>query len=97
MISDTIKIITENFEKGYNSSTLMGWLRRYDELGRPLNTDPNYRDGNVNINGKTYWFTRKGWKVRIWDRNANYTDFMSNKNDFIEEVDLTPDYIINKE
>jgi hypothetical protein len=93
MISEALKNITENFEKGFHSSTLMGWQRNFDEQGRPLNANPNYRDGSATIEGKTYWFTRKGWKVRIWDRLSRYTDFMSDKQDFIEEVDLTPDYV----
>ncbi len=97
MISEALKIITQNFEKGFSSSTLLGWQPNFDEQGRPLNSNPNYRDGNTTIEGKTYWFTRKGWKVRIWDRMARYTDFMSDKQDFIEEVDLTPDYIKNFE
>ena len=88
MISEALKNITENFEKGFNSSTLIGWKRNFDEHGRPLNANPNYRDGSATIEGKTYWFTRKGWKVRIWDRKSRYTDFMSDKQDFIEEVDL---------
>lgn len=93
MISDTLKIITDSFEKGFHSSTLLGWEANYDSEGRPLNANPNYRDGSATIEGKTYWFTRKGWRVRIWDRKARYTDFMCDKQDFIEEVDLTPDYI----
>lgn len=96
MISDTLKIITDNFEKGFTSSTLMGWGIDYDKKGRPLNSNPNYRSGTTIIEGKQYWFTRKGWKVRIWDREANYMDFLNNKQDFIEEVDLTPDYLKNE-
>ncbi len=93
MISETLKKITKNFEKGFDSSTLVAWTPNYDEQGRPLNCNPNYQDGSATIEGKTYWFTRKGWKVRIWDRPAKYGDFMSGKDDFIDEVDLTPDYV----
>lgn len=93
MISDVLKVITENFSKGFYSSTLLGWEQVFDEQGRPLNANPNYKDGSAIIEGKTYWFTRKGWKVRIWDRAARYTDFMSDKKDYTEEIDLTPDYL----
>jgi len=94
MISEALKKITHNFEKGFNSTTLMAQCIDYDEQGRPLTADLNYRSGEATIKGKTYWFVRKGWKVRIWDKFASYTDFMSNKKDFIEEVDLTPDYVL---
>ena len=93
MISEALKKITNNFETGFNSSTLMARNLTFDEQGRPLNSDPNYRSGEAKINGKTYWFVRKGWKVRIWDVPERYTAFMSNKQNFIEEVDLTPDYL----
>lgn len=87
------KIITQNFEKGFYSSTLLGWTPKYDVQGRPLNCDPNFKDGTATVDGKQYWFTRRGWTVRIWDRKSRYTDFMANTPDFIEEVDLTPDYL----
>lgn len=96
MISEALKKITQNFTKGFYQSTFLGWIPNYDNQGRPLNCDPNYKDGTATIEGKTYWFTRHGWKVRVWDRMAMYTDFMSNKNDFIEEIDLTPDYILER-
>jgi hypothetical protein len=95
MILEALKQKTQNFENGFYSSTLLGWTPKFDEQGRPLNANPNYRDGTATIEGKTYWFTRKAWKVRIWDRMARYTEFMSDKQDFIEEVDLTPDYVLN--
>jgi len=93
MISEALKKITNNFENGFSGTTLMGWHEIFDEQGRPLNADPNYRTGIATIEGKTYCFIRKGWKVRIWDKMSSYTDFMSNKQDFIEEVDLTPVYV----
>lgn len=92
-VSDALKVITSNFEKGFHTSTLLGWTPNYDLNGRQINADPNYREGQATIEGKPYWFTKKGWKIRIWDRPAKYTDFMSNKQDFIEEVDITPDYV----
>lgn len=96
MISETLKIITENFEKGFHSSTLIGWKPDFDEKGRPLNANPNLRDGSAIIEGKTYWYVRWGWKVRIWDRKADYGDVLSKKDDFIEEVNLTPKYLLNQ-
>lgn len=96
MISDTLKVITDNFTKGFDGQTLMGTTINYDEQGRPLNYDSNYKYGSANIEGKTYGFVRKGWKVRIWNERVHYTAFLSDRQDFIEEVDLTPDYILKR-
>jgi hypothetical protein len=96
MISETLRIITDNFTKKFDGQTLMGWTPKYDEQGRPLNCDPNYKYGRVNIEDKTYGFVRKGWKVRIWEGEVHYTAFMNDRQDFIEEVDLTPDYILER-
>lgn len=98
MISETLKKITNNFESGFRQSTLMGWTPKFDIQGRPLNTDPNYRRGEVLIEDKTYWFIRKGWIVRIYDNKTDYTKFHdTSEYPFIEEVGLTPDYVKERE
>lgn len=78
-------------------STLMGWFPNYDELGRPLNCDPNYRDTTIMINGVTYPLTRCGWSAYIWlpDSNASYTMVWSTMRDkfLLTKVDLRPDYV----
>ena len=94
MIAETLKIITDNFDKGYHRSTLMSFSENFDKLGRPLNCDPNYREGSKRIEGKEYFFVRKGWIVRIWDKPVSYMAFMNDDQGFIEEVDLTPDYVL---
>ena len=93
MISTALREITKDFETGYNRQTLMGWIPMFDSQGRPLNADYNYRSGVAFVNGRDYYFVRKEWTVRIWDREATYMDFLNGKTDFIEEVDLTPDYL----
>lgn len=93
MILKTIQKLTDNFEKGFTCSTLMGWIPNYDKEGRPLNCDPNFRDGTIIIEDTQYWFVRRRWRIRLWDRKADYMDFMNNKEDYIEELDITPDYV----
>lgn len=93
MIEKALRKITNDFETGFSSSTLLGWERNYDNEGRPLRANPNYRSGVATIDDVQYSYVRKEWLVRIWDRNANYGDFMSNKTDYILEIDLTPDYV----
>lgn len=95
-MKNLINLLTEktyNFEKGYFSATSLGWSESKDEYGRPLNCDPNYRTGNVKIYGKKYWFIRKRWTVKVWNRKADYLDYMNGANDFILLIDLTPDYL----
>ena len=36
------------------SSTLLGWVPRYDEQGRPLNADPNSKHATITIDGTVY-------------------------------------------
>ena len=38
----------------YCSSTLVGWVPRYDEQGRPLNADPNLKHSTITIDGTDY-------------------------------------------
>ena len=93
MILEAIKIATNNFETGFNTKTLMSWEPRFDKQGRPLNCDPNYKSGEINIEGKKYWFVRRQYNIRLWDKPANYMNYMSDKGDHIEEMDITPDYV----
>lgn len=92
-VVEILKVITKNFEQGFNSSTLLGWQQNYDEQGRELRADPNYKSGHAVLFSKNFFFVRKEWTVRIWDRPARYLDFMNHAEDFIAEVDLTPDYL----
>lgn len=93
MILEVIKIATNNFETGFSSSTLLGWEIKYDKHGRPLNCDPNYKSGSINIEGKQYWFVRRIFNIRLWDKQADYCNYMADKGDHIEEMDIKPDYI----
>lgn len=85
----------------YCISTLMGTNIRYDEFGRPLNCDCNYKDSKVRIGNTRFALTRKGWYAYIWKpewvEKASYTWLMStmlHKEELmICKVDLRPDYV----
>ncbi len=79
-------------------STLMGWVDEYDEQGRLVTCDPNYKDSEVTIDGTTYRITRNGWYAYIWNpkyEKACYTwCWLPNREEYlIGEVDLRPDYV----
>lgn len=65
-------------------STLLGWIREYDELGRPLNANPNTITGKIRIDGKDYKVKTRSWYSTIYDWNTN---------ELIGEVDFTPAYV----
>lgn len=92
---DSLKSATNNFTTGFTSSTCMGWTQEYDEEGRPLLYDPNYKDGSVKISGAKYYFTRVGWYVYIWKEERKYTTVWNDRcNDYLlEKLDLSPDYV----
>lgn len=79
-------------------STLMGWFDKYDDQGRILTADPNYKDSTVNIDGTTYRITRTGWYAYVWNpeyEKACYTwCWIPNRDEYlIGKVDLRPDYV----
>jgi hypothetical protein len=67
----------------FGTTTLLGWMQEYDELGRPLFADPNTTTGDIRIAGKTYILSKSGWWAHIKDPETNTTI----------DVDLRPDYI----
>lgn len=62
------KITNGEFIGEHHSSTLMGWIENYDEQGRILNADPNYKDSRVTVLNET---SRAGWYIYIWMPNSN--------------------------
>lgn len=78
-------------------TTCMGWQQEYDEQGRPLRADPNYKDSSFMIEGVEYHVTRVGWSAYIWKpgSGANYTTCWSKVRDnfLLAHVDLRPDYV----
>ncbi|MGB0932162.1 MAG: hypothetical protein ACPGVB_15370 [Chitinophagales bacterium] len=93
MVLDTVHKVTGGFEKGFSSYTLMGWKKIYDKEGREVSVDPNFREGFINIEGKDYWFIRKGWEVRLYDTPTDYCDWMKGSDNPIEVKNLKPDYV----
>lgn len=91
-LEKALRAITENFQTGFSSSTCLNWTRVYDEQGRPLNVDPNYQKGIANVKGKTYFFTRKGWLVWVYDQPVYHSEAVKNVVPLLT-LDLTPDYL----
>lgn len=76
-------------------STLMAWKKEYDENGRLVNCDPNYKDSIFNIRGKNYYVTRKEWRVVIWNGEGSYLSLLYpiDPRKILTEIDITPDYV----
>lgn len=80
------------------TTTLMGYIKEYDEQGREVSVDPNYLDYDINICGTNYKITKHKWDVYVWKpefQKANYTWCW---NDNVEEyvlaiIDTKPDYV----
>lgn len=97
-IVEAIRTATKGeFICGPYTTTLMGHIDQYDEQGRILTADPNYKDSSINICGEVYPLTRVGWWAYVWlpQSNARYTSCWSNFRDkrLLAEVDLRPDYV----
>ena len=103
-IINAIKIATNGTFIGEGcSSTLMGWTNIYDEQGRLVTCDPNYKESEINICGKNYKIIKKKWNVYIFKpeyfKDVHYTTVMAGRgsNEFdemlIAKLDLTPDYV----
>lgn len=83
------------------TSTLMGWMRIYDEEGREVTCDPNYKESTINIAGNNYTIIRKGWEAYIfkpeYTGKAHYTTLWADKEVkdkmILTVVDLQPDYV----
>ena len=80
-------------------STLMGGFDEYDEQGRLVSVDPNYKHGVINICGTDYAVTRVGWDVYIWKpeyaSKSSYTwVWLDDREKYLlTTVDLMPDYV----
>lgn len=85
-----------------HSSTLMGWVDKYDSQGRCVTCDPNYKDCDIIVNEQKYHITKQGWFVYIWKpevKRADYTTLWGVEatgrwNDaMLAIIDLAPDYV----
>lgn len=82
-------------------TTLLGYIPKYDEQGRQVNADPNYRTSSVVIGNVEYPITKHGWYAYIW--KPEYIDYINTlymliwrtnvENYLIAKVDLKPDYV----
>ena len=85
-IVEAIRTATNGtFVGEYCTSTLLGWLPRYDEQGRPLNADPNSKHSTITIDGTDYPITRQGWYAYVYNPTKHAL--------LLAEVDLRPDYV----
>lgn len=90
----------KSFNQWGGMSTLMGTYISYDELGRPLNADMNYRTSGYACTccGTKYHRVTKGWNTRLFYENdfAGYLGAFddSYKEIALEDIDNTPDYVI---
>lgn len=80
------------------TTTLMGYIKEYDEKGREVTVDPNYLDYEINICGTNYKVTKHKWDVYIWKpefQKANRTWlWKDNFEDYVLTViDTKPDYV----
>jgi hypothetical protein len=82
-------------------STCMGWMRVFDEEGREITCDPNYKTSEINIAGTRYTIVRVKWNAYIFKPEyygkASYTDLWRDKEQLepmlLATVDLKPDYV----
>lgn len=94
-IVEAIRTATNGtFVGKYCTSTLLGWVPRYDEQGRPLNADPNSKHSKVTINETDYLITRKGWHAYVFKPTKHNEE--SNSKHSKVTVDGT-DYLINRQ
>lgn len=102
------KATNGEFVGEYASCTLMGWQQNYDEQGRPLYANPNYKSSFITIKSKTYGLIRKGWYAWVikpeYKDKIYYTHIMvihpENLKDYLvtgDKIDLRPDYVIEYE
>lgn len=80
------------------TTTLMGYIKEYDEQGREVSVDPNYLDYDINICGTNYMITKHKWRVYVWKpefRKANYTwCWKDNVEEYVLTIiDTKPDYV----
>jgi hypothetical protein len=93
------KATNGTFMSDCHTSTLMGsGPDEYDEEGRLVSVDPNYKDGSINICGTTYKITKVGWDVYIWKPeypNASYTWCWKDDRDeyLLTHFSTKPDYV----
>ena len=80
------------------TTTLLGYIKEYDEKGREVSVDPNYLDYDINICGTNYKITKHKWDVYVWKpefQKANYTwCWKDNVEEYVLTIiDTKPDYV----
>ena len=80
------------------TTTLMGYIKEYDEKGREVSVNPNYLDYEINICGTNYKITKHKWDVYVWKPEFRKADYTWCWKDNVEEyvltiIDTKPDYV----
>lgn len=88
---------TDNFQN-FDSCTLGGWIRKYDEQKRIINADPNIQESIFKFEDNYAKVRRKGWNINIYIKSKYSFDeknvSMSNEGwKEIANLDLTPSYL----
>lgn len=94
------KATNDTFVGEYCESTCMGWVTKYDDQGRLLTTDPNYKTSYIYIYDNKYKVIRRGWFVWIikseYENKVNYLNVYSCPKEYLVSnnyIDLRPDYV----
>ena len=89
-----------SFVSEYCESTCMGWVNKYDDKGRLLTADLNYKTSYIYICENQYKVIRRGWFVWIirpeYTNKINYLSvYNAPKECFVgnDYIDLRPDYV----
>lgn len=90
-IIELVQKIDREVSKRGMGSTLLGTVIYYDELGRPLNADANYRFGQVIIENKTYTKICRGWESYYFEGHKPYMSYKDGTH--FHMIDETPSYI----
>lgn len=85
----------------FYTTTLMGWMRIYDEEGREVTCDPNYIESTINIDGNEYGIVKHEWKTYIFkpefkdyaNRLSLWGDEKKLKKMVLSIIDDEPDYV----
>lgn len=89
----------EFFMDSFGSTMMGGGPDVYDEEGRLVSVDPNWKFGKINIEGTTYPVVRKGWHVWIFKPeypDATYTWCWKEDRDkyVLTDFSIEPDYVV---
>jgi len=78
------------------STTLLGWKQCFDELGRPINTNPNIRESLSKVGDSYYLIGKHNWEVSIYHTTDTELLPSTKRGDLVCTLDFTPEYLRKK-